>query len=150
MISKKKKKIQNSTLTTPLEKNFFLIKIIHMNSVQLVFSYFHSLSLCLLLQFNFAFQFQANSWKSLILKICQGSMSPLPSHYSYELQLLIKQMFKKNPCHRPSATTLLSRGSLARLIQKCLPPEVQCVELTVNQFSSVCFLLNTITCYTCS
>ncbi|XP_058132739.1 serine/threonine-protein kinase Nek3 isoform X2 [Dasypus novemcinctus] len=68
--------------------------------------------------------FQANSWKTLILKICQGSVSPLPSHYSCELQLLIKQMFKKNPSHRPSATTLLSRGSLARLIQKCLPPEV--------------------------
>ncbi|XP_026972212.1 serine/threonine-protein kinase Nek3 isoform X7 [Sagmatias obliquidens] len=68
--------------------------------------------------------FQANSWKSLILKICQGSMSPLPSHYSYELQHLIKQMFKKNPSYRPSATTLLSRGSLARLIQKCLPPEI--------------------------
>ncbi|XP_036687821.1 serine/threonine-protein kinase Nek3 isoform X3 [Balaenoptera musculus] len=68
--------------------------------------------------------FQANSWKSLILKICQGSVSPLPSHYSYELQHLIKQMFKKNPSYRPSATTLLSRGSLARFIQKCLPPEI--------------------------
>ncbi|XP_004711319.1 serine/threonine-protein kinase Nek3 isoform X2 [Echinops telfairi] len=68
--------------------------------------------------------FQANSWKTLILKICQGSISPLPSHYSYELQYLIKQMFKRNPSHRPSATTLLSRGSLARLIQKCLPQEI--------------------------
>nr|XP_019607738.1 PREDICTED: serine/threonine-protein kinase Nek3 isoform X1 [Rhinolophus sinicus]XP_019607740.1 PREDICTED: serine/threonine-protein kinase Nek3 isoform X1 [Rhinolophus sinicus] len=68
--------------------------------------------------------FQANSWKSLILKICQGSVSPLPSHYSYELQHLIKQMFKRNPSHRPSATTLLSRGILARLIQRCLTPEI--------------------------
>ncbi|KAM9192729.1 serine/threonine-protein kinase Nek3 isoform 2-T4 [Dugong dugon] len=68
--------------------------------------------------------FQANSWKNLILKICQGSISPLPSHYSCDLQYLIKQMFKRNPSHRPSATTLLSRGSLARLIQKCLPPEI--------------------------
>ncbi|XP_032730022.1 serine/threonine-protein kinase Nek3 isoform X3 [Lontra canadensis] len=68
--------------------------------------------------------FQANSWKSLILKICQGSLSPLPSQYSCELQLLIKQIFKRNPSHRPSATTLLSRGSLARLIHKCLPPEI--------------------------
>ncbi|XP_047579259.1 serine/threonine-protein kinase Nek3 isoform X4 [Lutra lutra] len=68
--------------------------------------------------------FQANSWKSLILKICQGSLSPLPSQYSCELQLLIKQMFKRNPSHRPSATTLLSRGSLARLVRKCLPPEI--------------------------
>lgn len=51
-------------------------------------------------------------------------MSPLPSHYSYELQHLIKQMFKRNPSHRPSATTLLSRGILARLIQRCLTPEI--------------------------
>ncbi|KAF3825862.1 hypothetical protein GH733_006689, partial [Mirounga leonina] len=66
----------------------------------------------------------ANSWKSLILKICQGSLGPLPSQYSCELQHLIKQMFKRNPSHRPSATTLLSRGSLARLVRKCLPPEI--------------------------
>ncbi|XP_077608713.1 serine/threonine-protein kinase Nek3 isoform X1 [Crocuta crocuta] len=68
--------------------------------------------------------FQANSWKSLILKICQGSLRPLPPQYSCELQQLIKQMFKRNPSHRPSATTLLSRGSLARLVHKCLPPEI--------------------------
>ncbi|XP_023363850.1 serine/threonine-protein kinase Nek3 isoform X1 [Otolemur garnettii] len=68
--------------------------------------------------------FQANSWKNLILKICQGSINPLPSHYSCELQYLVKQMFKRNPSHRPSATTLLSRGSLARVVQTCLPPEI--------------------------
>ncbi|XP_048197402.1 serine/threonine-protein kinase Nek3 isoform X3 [Perognathus longimembris pacificus] len=68
--------------------------------------------------------FQANSWKTLILKICQGSIRPLPSHYSYELQYLIKQMFKRNPSQRPSATTLLSRRSLAGLIQTCLPAEI--------------------------
>nr|XP_020145964.1 serine/threonine-protein kinase Nek3 isoform X2 [Microcebus murinus] len=68
--------------------------------------------------------FQANSWKNLILKICQGSVSPLPSHYSYELQCLVKQMFKRNPSHRPSATTLLSGRSVARRVQKCLPPEI--------------------------
>uniref|UniRef100_A0A2K6RYE2 non-specific serine/threonine protein kinase n=1 Tax=Saimiri boliviensis boliviensis TaxID=39432 RepID=A0A2K6RYE2_SAIBB len=68
--------------------------------------------------------FQANSWKNLILKICQGSIRPLPSHYSYELQFLVKQMFKRNPSHRPSATTLLSRSILAELVQKCLSPEV--------------------------
>ncbi|XP_045652846.1 serine/threonine-protein kinase Nek3 isoform X2 [Ursus americanus] len=68
--------------------------------------------------------FQANSWKSLILKICQGSLRPLPPQYSCELQHLIKQTFKRNPSHRPSATTLLSRGSLARLVRKCLPPEI--------------------------
>ncbi|XP_007958664.3 serine/threonine-protein kinase Nek3 isoform X1 [Chlorocebus sabaeus] len=68
--------------------------------------------------------FQANSWKNLILKVCQGSINPLPSHYSYELQFLVKQMFKRNPSHRPSATTLLSQGIIARLVHKCLPPEI--------------------------
>uniref|UniRef100_A0A8D2JFF9 NIMA related kinase 3 n=1 Tax=Varanus komodoensis TaxID=61221 RepID=A0A8D2JFF9_VARKO len=53
--------------------------------------------------------FQANSWKHLILMyICKGYYSPLPSHYTYELHYLIKQMFKKNPKNRPSASTILS------------------------------------------
>ncbi|KFP32572.1 Serine/threonine-protein kinase Nek3, partial [Colius striatus] len=72
--------------------------------------------------------FQANSWKHLILKICQGSYNPLPSHYSYELHYLIKQMFKRNPKNRPSASTILSRGCLTKLIKNCLPPE------TTNEF----------------
>ncbi|XP_072198424.1 serine/threonine-protein kinase Nek3-like isoform X2 [Excalfactoria chinensis] len=67
--------------------------------------------------------FQANSWKHLILKICKGSYSPLPSHYSYELHYLIKQMFKRNPKNRPSATTILARGCLAKLIENGFPSE---------------------------
>ncbi|NXM71206.1 NEK3 kinase, partial [Serilophus lunatus] len=68
--------------------------------------------------------FQANSWKHLILKICKGSYDPLPSHYSYELHYLIKQMFKRNPQNRPSANTILSRGCLTKLIKNCLPSEM--------------------------
>ncbi|XP_030420000.1 serine/threonine-protein kinase Nek3-like isoform X1 [Gopherus evgoodei] len=68
--------------------------------------------------------FQANSWKHLILKICKGSYNPLPSHYSCELHYLIKQMFKRNPKNRPSASTILARGCLAKLIKNCLPPEM--------------------------
>ncbi|XP_064501836.1 serine/threonine-protein kinase Nek3 isoform X4 [Pseudopipra pipra] len=68
--------------------------------------------------------FQANSWKHLILKICKGSYNPLPSHYSYELHYLIKQMFKRNPQDRPSASTILSRGCLTKLIKNCLPSEM--------------------------
>ncbi|XP_062432607.1 serine/threonine-protein kinase Nek3 isoform X2 [Rhea pennata] len=68
--------------------------------------------------------FQANSWKHLILKICKGSYNPLPSHYSYELHYLIKQMFKRNPKNRPSATTILERGCLTKLIKNCLPSEM--------------------------
>lgn len=69
--------------------------------------------------------FQANSWKHLILKVCKGSYNPLPSHYSYELHYLIKQMFKRNPKNRPSATTILARGCLTKLIKNCFPSEVQ-------------------------
>ncbi|XP_021075166.1 serine/threonine-protein kinase Nek3 [Mus pahari] len=68
--------------------------------------------------------FQANSWKNLILKICQGPIHPLPALYSCKLQGLVKQMLKRNPSHRPSATTLLCRGSLAPLVPKCLPPQI--------------------------
>ncbi|XP_062981922.1 serine/threonine-protein kinase Nek3 isoform X2 [Elgaria multicarinata webbii] len=61
--------------------------------------------------------FQANSWKHLILKICKGYYNPLPSHYTYEFHYLIKQMFKKNPKNRPSASTILSRNCLAKHIR---------------------------------
>ncbi|XP_030044958.1 serine/threonine-protein kinase Nek3-like, partial [Microcaecilia unicolor] len=68
--------------------------------------------------------FQANGWKNLILKICQGSYSPLPTQYSYELHYLMKQMFKRSPKHRPSVTTILTRGHLAKLIRRCMPAEI--------------------------
>ncbi|NXJ52642.1 NEK3 kinase, partial [Spizaetus tyrannus] len=74
--------------------------------------------------------FQANSWKHLILKICKGSYNPLPSHYSYELHYLIKQMFKRDPKNRPSASTILARGCLTKLIKNCLPE-------IINEFEQV-------------
>ncbi|KAL7991250.1 hypothetical protein Chor_015506 [Crotalus horridus] len=69
-------------------------------------------------------KFQAKSWKHLILKICKGYYNPLPSHYSYELHYLIKQMFKMNPKYRPSANTILARKCVAKCIgQSSLPEE---------------------------
>ncbi|NWV67731.1 NEK3 kinase, partial [Malurus elegans] len=75
--------------------------------------------------------FQANSWKHLIFKICKGSYDPLPSHYSYELHYLIKQMFKRNPQNRPSASTILARSCLTKLVKNCLPSEM------ANEFEQV-------------
>ncbi|NXU52936.1 NEK3 kinase, partial [Turnix velox] len=75
--------------------------------------------------------FQAKSWKHLILKICKGSYNPLPSHYSYELHYLIKQMFKRNPKDRPSASSILARSCLTKLIKNCLPSEM------TNEFEQV-------------
>uniref|UniRef100_UPI00398F50D3 serine/threonine-protein kinase Nek3 isoform X2 n=1 Tax=Pristiophorus japonicus TaxID=55135 RepID=UPI00398F50D3 len=68
--------------------------------------------------------FQSNSWKNLILKICKGSYTPIPRHYSYELQYIIKQMFKKNPKDRPSVSTILARHCFAKFISKLLSPEM--------------------------
>ncbi|XP_040196274.1 serine/threonine-protein kinase Nek3-like isoform X2 [Rana temporaria] len=61
--------------------------------------------------------FQAGSWKNLILKICHGSYSPLPSQYSYELRSLIRQMFRKDPRQRPSANTILTRRGLLKVVK---------------------------------
>ncbi|XP_072333186.1 serine/threonine-protein kinase Nek3 isoform X2 [Scyliorhinus torazame] len=68
--------------------------------------------------------FQSNSWKNLILKICNGSYTPIPRQYSYELQYVIKQMFKRNPKDRPSVSTILARNCFSKLISKFLSPEM--------------------------
>ncbi|KAM9468979.1 serine/threonine-protein kinase Nek3 [Clarias gariepinus] len=67
--------------------------------------------------------FEARSWKSLILKVCRGTYTPLPSHLSYELHYLIKHMFKTNPRDRPSIHTILSSHRVSRLLHKHLPEE---------------------------
>ncbi|MCJ8740207.1 hypothetical protein PDJAM_G00056160 [Pangasius djambal] len=67
--------------------------------------------------------FEARSWKSLILKVCRGTYTPLPSHLPYELHYLIKHMFKTNPRDRPSIHTILSSHRVSRLLHKHLPEE---------------------------
>ncbi|KAE8627198.1 hypothetical protein XENTR_v10006904 [Xenopus tropicalis] len=77
--------------------------------------------------------FQAGSWKNLILKICQGSYKPLPLQYSYELRSLINQMFRKNPRSRPSASTILSRTALSKLIRTAPSPKISVGQSPENQ-----------------
>ncbi|XP_070826330.1 serine/threonine-protein kinase Nek3 isoform X1 [Chaetodon trifascialis] len=67
--------------------------------------------------------FQASSWKSLILKVCRGAYPPLPSHLPYELQYLVKQMFKTNPKDRPSLHTILTSHRVSRLLRVHLPSQ---------------------------
>nr|XP_020470404.1 serine/threonine-protein kinase Nek3 [Monopterus albus]XP_020470405.1 serine/threonine-protein kinase Nek3 [Monopterus albus] len=71
--------------------------------------------------------FQAPSWKSLILKVCRGAYPPLPNHLLYELQYLVKQMFKTNPKDRPSLHTILTSHRVSRLLHSHLPS--QAIEL---------------------
>lgn len=70
-------------------------------------------------------QFQASSWKSLILKVCRGAYPPLPNHLPYELHYLIKHMFKTNPKDRPSVHTILTSHRISRLLRSHLPPQVE-------------------------
>ncbi|KAM9358626.1 serine/threonine-protein kinase Nek3 [Symphorus nematophorus] len=67
--------------------------------------------------------FQASSWKSLILKVCRGAYPPLPRHLPYELQYLVKQMFKTNPKDRPSLHTILTSHRVSRLLRAHLPAQ---------------------------
>ncbi|XP_042343093.1 serine/threonine-protein kinase Nek3 [Plectropomus leopardus] len=67
--------------------------------------------------------FQASSWKSLILKVCRGAYPPPPSHLPYELQYLIKQMFKTNPKDRPSLHSILTSHRVSRLLRTHLPSQ---------------------------
>ncbi|KAM9853009.1 serine/threonine-protein kinase Nek3 isoform 1-T2 [Aulostomus maculatus] len=67
--------------------------------------------------------FQASSWRSLILKVCRGAYPPLPSHLPYELQYLVKQMFKINPKDRPSLHTILTSHRVSKLLRAHLPPQ---------------------------
>uniref|UniRef100_A0A3Q3LSR2 NIMA related kinase 3 n=1 Tax=Mastacembelus armatus TaxID=205130 RepID=A0A3Q3LSR2_9TELE len=81
--------------------------------------------------------FQASSWKSLILKVCRGAYPPLPKHLPYELQYLVKQMFKTNPKDRPSLHTILTSHRVSRLLRSHLPSQVktQCsYELPASTF----------------
>lgn len=88
-----------------------------------------TLSQCQRMAFVFIFkshlQFQAPSWKSLILKICRGAYPPLPAHLPYELQFLVKQMFKINPKDRPSVHTILTSHRASRLLRARLPAQVK-------------------------
>ncbi|XP_035479779.1 serine/threonine-protein kinase Nek3 isoform X1 [Scophthalmus maximus] len=68
--------------------------------------------------------FQASSWKSLILKVCRGAYPPLPNHLPYELQYLVKHMFKTNPKDRPSLHTILTSHRVSKLLRSHFPSQV--------------------------
>lgn len=39
-------------------------------------------------------QFEGSSLRQLVGKICRGRYNPVPRHYSYDLRLLVTQLFK--------------------------------------------------------
>lgn len=67
--------------------------------------------------------FEGNSLHQLVSKICRGRYSPVPARYSYELRLLVTQLFKVNPRDRPSVSSVLKRPFLEKHMSK--HPEAQ-------------------------
>ncbi|XP_068557997.1 serine/threonine-protein kinase Nek5-like isoform X1 [Cebidichthys violaceus] len=68
--------------------------------------------------------FEGSSLRQLVGKICRGSYNPVPNHYSYDLRLLVTQLFKVNPRDRPSVSSVLRRPFLEKHISKHLDPQV--------------------------
>ncbi|TKS66742.1 Serine/threonine-protein kinase [Collichthys lucidus] len=68
--------------------------------------------------------FDGSSLRQLVSKICRGRYNPVPSRYSYELRLLLTQLFKVNPRDRPSVSSVLKHPLLEKHISKHLDPQV--------------------------
>uniref|UniRef100_A0A8C3Q5W8 non-specific serine/threonine protein kinase n=1 Tax=Geospiza parvula TaxID=87175 RepID=A0A8C3Q5W8_GEOPR len=74
--------------------------------------------------------FQGNSLHELVLKICRGCFQPVSPNYSYDLRILISQLFKISPRDRPSINSVLRKPFLQKLVLRYLPPEVAREELS--------------------
>uniref|UniRef100_A0A8C3KRD4 non-specific serine/threonine protein kinase n=1 Tax=Calidris pygmaea TaxID=425635 RepID=A0A8C3KRD4_9CHAR len=68
--------------------------------------------------------FEGNSLHQLVLKICRGRFHPVSPNYSYDLRILISQLFKISPRDRPSINSILRKPFLQKLVLKYLPSEV--------------------------
>ncbi|XP_061313412.1 serine/threonine-protein kinase Nek5 isoform X4 [Pezoporus flaviventris] len=74
--------------------------------------------------------FEGNSLHQLMLKICRGRFHPVSLNYSYDLRILISQLFKVSPRDRPSINSILRKPFLQKLILRYLPPELIQEELS--------------------
>ncbi|KAL4609074.1 serine/threonine-protein kinase Nek5 [Arapaima gigas] len=68
--------------------------------------------------------FEGSSLKQLVMKICGGRYSPIAAHYSYDLRLLVTQLFKVSPRDRPSVNSMLRRPFLEKHIERHLDAQM--------------------------
>uniref|UniRef100_W5MWI5 non-specific serine/threonine protein kinase n=1 Tax=Lepisosteus oculatus TaxID=7918 RepID=W5MWI5_LEPOC len=68
--------------------------------------------------------FEGSNLRQLVVKICRGRCEPIATRYSYDLRLLVSQLFKVSPRDRPSVNSVLKRPFLEKRIAKHLDPEV--------------------------
>ncbi|XP_069748598.1 serine/threonine-protein kinase Nek5-like [Narcine bancroftii] len=73
---------------------------------------------------NNLFQFEGNNLHQLVMKICRGRYTPIHPRYTYDIQILLAQLFKVNPCDRPSINSILKKSFLEKCIRKYLTPEL--------------------------
>ncbi|KFW96790.1 Serine/threonine-protein kinase Nek5, partial [Phalacrocorax carbo] len=76
-------------------------------------------------------KFEGNSLHQLVLKICRGHFHPVSPNYSYDLRILISQLFKISPKDRPSINSILRKPFLQKLVLTYLPSEVKELSHTV-------------------
>ncbi|XP_032856142.2 serine/threonine-protein kinase Nek5 isoform X1 [Tyto alba] len=76
--------------------------------------------------------FEGNSLHQLVLKICRGHFHPVSPNYSYDLRLLISQLFKVSPRDRPSINSILRKPFLQKLVLRYLPPEEELSHAVVD------------------
>ncbi|NWX23231.1 NEK5 kinase, partial [Aegotheles bennettii] len=75
-------------------------------------------------------KFEGNSLHQLVLKICRGHFHPVSPNYSYDLRMLIAQLFKISPRDRPSINSILRKTFLQKFVLRYLPPEITQEELS--------------------
>ncbi|XP_056144870.1 serine/threonine-protein kinase Nek5 [Lampris incognitus] len=76
--------------------------------------------------------FEGSSLRQLVGKICRGHYNPVSSRYSYDVRMLVNQLFKVNPQDRPSITSVLKRPFLEKRICKHLDPQVMKEEFSLS------------------
>ncbi|NXC47010.1 NEK5 kinase, partial [Penelope pileata] len=90
----------------------------------------HPVILTVLVVFFSLIKFEGNSLHQLVLKICRGHFHPVSPNYSYDLRMLISQLFKISPRDRPSINSILRKPFLQKLVLRYLPPELTQEELS--------------------
>ncbi|KAM9388339.1 serine/threonine-protein kinase Nek5 [Phaethornis superciliosus] len=77
--------------------------------------------------------FEGNSLHQLVLKICRGCFHPVSPNYSYDLRILISQLFKVSPRDRPSINSILRKPFLQKFILRYLPPEEELIHAVMHR-----------------
>ncbi|KFP80625.1 Serine/threonine-protein kinase Nek5, partial [Acanthisitta chloris] len=80
-------------------------------------------------------KFEGSSLHELVLKICRGRFHPVSPNYSYDLRILISQLFKISPRDRPSISSILRKPFLQRLVLRYLPPEEELRDTVIHRKS---------------